>query len=196
MKTPWGRAAIFYWAFLWRGLLLFAVFSVPFLMLYWIIKLLLDQWPLVERLVRLSIILSMMALGFGFALQWAMTARFSHLMLRIVPRGTTDNETLVASEIRLTLSRALSVLWSSTWRYTLVVVPVNYVLLRLFLGGMPTQPNDWRALLEAQAISIPSSFLIGIWAIREALSLSYRNFQFEWQTPPIDAEPITAATPP
>jgi hypothetical protein len=34
METPWPRAFVFYFAFLWRGLLLFFVLMIPYYLLY------------------------------------------------------------------------------------------------------------------------------------------------------------------
>jgi hypothetical protein len=54
LKTPWSRSALFYWAFMWRTLALYLGFAVPFIFIYPIVRFFLNDWPLLERVVRVD----------------------------------------------------------------------------------------------------------------------------------------------
>jgi hypothetical protein len=178
--SPWGRSAAFYWAFLWRAMLLFVGFSVPFYVIYGLIKLLLDQWPLLERLIRLVAVLGLMGLAMSFAIQWAAKSRFGNFLLRAVPNREGPKTTGASSE--LTLGRAARVTASHLWRFALVVAPVNVALMELLLGHILPAELTWRVRIEEYAVTWPPGIVIGVWAMREALSLSYRDFHLQWFT--------------
>src|SRR5882762_7863967 len=115
MGTPWGRAAVFYLAFLWRGLFLCLGLFLHFFFFYGLIKFLLDPWPLVESLVRIALIVGILALALSFAIQWTVQARFGTMMLRIVPPGES-------ADFHLTFGRAARVLWAHIWRAAVVTI--------------------------------------------------------------------------
>jgi hypothetical protein len=82
MKTPWLRAFVFYFAFLWRELLLFFVLMIPYYLFYGFILLGLEQHPLIERLIRLTVLLGAVILALSWGFQWAMRAKFGSWTLR------------------------------------------------------------------------------------------------------------------
>jgi hypothetical protein len=85
VKTPWLRAFVFYLAFLWRGLLLFFAVMIPYYLFYGFILLILERYPFVERLVRLTLIVGAMMVAFSWGFQWAM--RHAAERLAIVSSG-------------------------------------------------------------------------------------------------------------
>lgn len=40
--------------------------------------------------------------------------------------------------------------------------------------------SSWPRVLEAQAVNVVVGMLVGIWAMREALSVPYKGFRLEW----------------
>src|ERR1700722_912555 len=77
MKTSWGRAAAFYWAFLWRTLLVMIAMMLLLMVIYPFIALILSGWPVFERLIRLAIVLAIFVVALCVAIKWAGQASFS-----------------------------------------------------------------------------------------------------------------------
>src|SRR5882762_5227313 len=171
-KTPWGRAATFYFAFLWRWLILFGGMGFAFSASYGIIKLFLDSWPLAERLIRLAAILALATLASSFAIQWAARATFGNFVIRIMSSEVGKEWGGPAPADLLTLGRAARLFWAHIWRYILVVAPVNVLLTWLFFGRVFVPPSERGFHLAEQAITIPLGIVGGIWAMREALGVS------------------------
>jgi len=182
IRTPWRRAAAFYWAFLWRMSLILCGMSVPFLSLYWIPKLFLDGWPVFELLFRLTCIVAEIVFASCFAIQWAARASFRGYSLRILETTNAPASVKSTSPNGITIGRAAKLFGAHLWRYLLVVVPVNVGLIGLLvrIGVLQPQPGGWMAVLKMQAICQSFAFIAGIWAMREALSASFRGFQFRW----------------
>ena len=191
MITPWPRAAIFYWAFIWRGLLLFAVLMIPFFFLYGFVMLLLEQHPLIERLIRLALILGAMLIALCWGLQWAMGARFGTWSLRSVSPATPDSPSADLDR-RLTVPQALKVVWAQLWRTAIISLPTNLALEWLIFHRLLLASTDWQSRIESQLVSILVGLPIGVWAMRRALRARYGDFELNWfELPPPVSPDIT-----
>jgi hypothetical protein len=178
-KTPWSRVTAFYWAFLWRTILIFGGMSLPFFSVYPLFKFALNSWPRFEALFRFGCILVMLSLASSFAISWAARSSFGGCVLRtrdtLMARGSSESWPSV-----IPYKRAARLFASHLWRYILLLLPVNLALMRLLLGpGAPTS-QDPTTILKVQAINLSIGFLVGIWAMREALNVPYPGFQFQW----------------
>jgi hypothetical protein len=162
MKTPWGRAAGFYWKFLWRALLIFCGMCLPFLIIYPFIRLILDAWPLLERLIRLACILTMYTFACCFAIQWAVQSSFRGYLLRILDKTRAIDSHASSSSNGIPLGRAGKLFGAHVWRYLLVVVPVNLTLIWYFLGTGSLYDEGWQTALKVQSINLPIGFAVGI----------------------------------
>jgi hypothetical protein len=184
MNTPWPRAALFYWAFVWRGLLLFVVLMVPFYFLYGFVMLLLEQHPLIERLIRLALILGAMLIALCWGLQWAMGARFGTWSLRAVSPAAPDSPSADLDR-RLTVPQALKVVWAQLWRTAIISLPTNLALEWLIFHRLLVASTSWQVQIESQSINILVGLPIGVWAMRQALRVHYGNFELKWlELPP------------
>jgi hypothetical protein len=192
MKTPWGRAVLFYFAFLWRGLLLLAVLMILFQLFYWIILMALEQHPLAERLVRFILILSAAMSALIWGLQWVMGARFGIWSLRVVDLQSPSEPPNLTPKQRLKFGQALKVVWAHVWRQALISLPLNVALQWLLFRRLLIQPTDWQSLFEFQLVNIPLGVLIGIWTMRIALHLRYRDFELKWVESATTPTPNTA----
>jgi hypothetical protein len=191
MNTPWPRAAIFYWAFVWRGLLLFALLMIPFYLLYGFVMLLLEQHPLIERLIRLTLISGAMLIALCWGLQWAMGARFGAWSLRAVSPAASDS-TSADLDRRLTLPQALKVVWAQLWRTAIISLPTNLALEWLIFHRLLVAGTDWQSRIESQGMSILVGLPIGVWAMRQALRVHYGNFELKWLESPPSGTPDIA----
>ena len=153
MNTPWPRTASFYLAFIWRGLLLFAVLMIPFFLLYGFVMLLLEQHPLIERLIRLALILGAMIIALCWGLQWAMGARFGTWSLRAVSPVASESASTDLDR-RLALPQALKVVWAQLWRTAIISLPINLTLQWLVFHRLLLASTDWQSRLESQSMSI------------------------------------------
>jgi len=196
MKTPWSRAAAFYWAFLWRTMLIFCGMSLPFFALYGILKIFLDAWPLFEHLFRLACILAEFTFASCFAIQWAAQASFRGNSLRILETTSAADSNQSSSSNGITMGRAGRLFGAHLWRYLLVVVPVNFVLISFVVGTAALLPGEWLTVLKVQSINFSIGFIVGVWAMREALSRAYRGFRFQWIAGISSATSNVLETPP
>jgi hypothetical protein len=178
METPWGLASVFYFAFLWRFLFIFFGLILLIFSGYGLVMSHLGLAPLVERLVRVTMTLSIALLASCFAIQWTVRCRFDNRMLRISRSGARPDWCSSTPSLPLTLGRAARVIWSYTWRLVATGLGVNLALARLLLDRFSVQPGNW--MLAWQAIMVTVSIALGVWAMREALEVSYRGFEFRW----------------
>ena len=196
MKTPWNRAAGFYWAFLWRTMLIFSGMFLPFFAIYPFIKIILDAWPLYERLFRLACILSMFVFASCLAIRWATQSSFRGCLLRIVETASAADSSKSPSPNGITLGRAGRLFGAHMWRYALVALPINFALIWFFVGLGALNASDGVTVLKVQSINLSIGFIVGIWAMREALSVAYRGFQFRWVPAESSADPNALGTRP
>jgi len=179
MKTPWPRAFIFYFAFLWRGLLLFCVLMIPFYSFYGFILWALEQHPLVERLIRLTLILGSMMTALTWGLQWTMRARFGAWSLKATPQNSSDLATSNPNQ-GLTWRQSAKVVWAHLWRSAVIDAPLTIALSQLRFGRQVAPLSDWHTFLQVQSVNIPLGLLISTWAMRRALSVNYGDFGLQW----------------
>jgi hypothetical protein len=60
------------------------------------------------------------------------------------------------------------------------VIPVNVALIWFLVGRSALTAHDWTTVLKVQSINLSIGFVVGIWAMREALSVVYPAFRFQW----------------
>ena len=181
LKTPWTLSAVFYWAFLWRTVVLFLGMGLAMYACYWIIQILLESWPLAERLLRLIIVLGLMTLAMCFALQWCMQARYGDVKLHGEDTTITVAPNGSPSWRKLVLRDALQVVWAHIWRYIVVLVPINVPIQWLLIGPIALQQGEALNLAIGRlAIDTVLGLAVGVWAMREALSVRYRTFRLLW----------------
>jgi hypothetical protein len=179
-KIPWGRAAVFYWAFVWRAVLVLCGMCLPYLAIYPFFKLILDAWPLFEHLFRLACVLGMFAFASVLAIRWATRSSFRGYQLRILETTGAAGSSQSSLTDGFTLGRAARLFWAHLWRYVLVVLPVNVCLIWFVVGPAALTATDRITVLKVQSINLSIGFIVGIWAMREALGAAYRGFQFHW----------------
>jgi len=189
MKTPWTRAAGFYWAFLWRAVLIFSGMVLIFLAIYPLFKIILDAWPLFERLFRLACILSIFAFASCLAIKWATQSSFRGYSLRIFETMSAADSSKSSLPSGITLGRAGRLFGAHMWRYALVVLPINLALIWFFVGFDALNASDGVTVLKVQSINLSIGFIVGIWAMREALNVAYRGFHFQWVSAESGADP-------
>ena len=187
-KTPWGRAAEFYWAFFWRTALISIGMFIPFFVITIFIKFMLDAWPLLERLVILLGILAVSGFASCLAISWAAQKKFQGYVLRILDSQSPSASSGPVQPDVIPLTRAGRLFAAHLWRYILVVTPVNVALMWLLVGLAALSSPDGMTVLKVQAINLSIGFIVGIWAMREALGVAYRGFHFHW----VAAEPESA----
>ena len=56
--------------------------------------------------------------------------------------------------------------------------------------------HDWVTALKVQAVNLSIGSIVGIWAVRASLSLSYPGFQFRWVVAEVIAERSVIELPP
>jgi hypothetical protein len=178
IESPWGLASVFYFAFLWRFLLIFAGLSLLIFSGYGLIVSHLGFAPVTERLTRATVILSVTIVASCFAIQRTARCRFGNRMLRIARSGAGPDWCGSTPGLPLTLGRAARVIWSYSWRLVATSLGVNLALARLLLDRFSIQPGNW--MLAWQAMLPTVSIVLGVWAMREALEVSYRGFEFRW----------------
>jgi hypothetical protein len=194
-KTPWDRAAWFYWAFLWRAALIFAGMGLLFSIIYAFIKLMLDSRPLFEALVRLTCILAIASFASCCAISWAAQSSFRGYLLRSRDAPTAPGASQSWPDV-IPLTRAGRLFIAHLWRYILIVLPINLTLIWLLVGLRALTAHDWVTVLKVQAINNSIGFVVGIWAMREALSVAYPGFQFQWVADEYLASPNFQPTQP
>jgi hypothetical protein len=179
-KTPWGRAAEFYWAYLWRTVLIVAGMCIVFLMIYPVLRMIINTWPLFERLFRLACVIGMYAFASCLAIKWAAESNFRGYLLRIVNTTNTADVGNPSSLNGVGLARAGRLFAAHLWRYALVTLPINFALIWFFFGPSALTGGDRATILKVQPINLSVGFIAGVWATREALGAAYRGFQFQW----------------
>ena len=181
VKTPWGGAAGFYWAFLWRATLISTGLCLPFFFaIFPVLKLVLDAWPLFEGLLRLACILVIFVIASCLAISWAVQSNFRGYWLRILDSRSASDSSPLSLPDNIPMTRAARLFGAHLWRYVLVVLPVNAALMWLLVGPAALKAGGWVAVLKSQSINLSVGFLVGIWAMREALSVAYPGFTFQW----------------
>lgn len=187
-KTPWGRATRFYWAFLWRSVLIFAGMCLPFLAIYPFIKLMLGTWPLFEALFRLACILVILSFGSCLAISWAAQSNFRGYLLRSFDTPTARGSREAWPDV-IPLRRAGRLFGAYLWRSALVTLPINLTLTWLLIGPRALTADDWVTVVKVQAINLSIGSLVAIWAMRVALTVAYPGFQFRWVAAESGANP-------
>jgi hypothetical protein len=187
-KTSWGRAAWFYWAFMWRTVLIFTGMCLPFLAIYPLIKLMLGTWPLFEALFRLACILVILSLASCFAISWAAQSNFRGYLLRSFDTPTARGSSQSWPDV-IPLTRAGRLFGAYLWRSVLVTLPINLAVIWLLVGPGALTAHDWVTVLKVQAINLSIGSIVAIWAMRVALSLAYPRFQFRWVAAESSADP-------
>jgi hypothetical protein len=160
--------------------LLFAVLMVPFYLLYWIVLSLLEQHPLIERLIRLTLILGAMMIALCWGLQWAMRARFGTWSLKVTTPQISPDSGTPNPNSGLTLRQAAKVVWAEMWRYAVIGAPLTIALSQVRFGRQVSPLSDWQSFLQVESVNIPLALLISTWAMRQALSLNYGDFRLQW----------------
>jgi hypothetical protein len=159
METPWGRASVFYFAFLWRFLLIFAGLSLLIFSGY---GLLVSHFgPSIERMTRVTVILSVTILASCFAIQWTGRCRFGNRMLRIGRSGAGPDWCVSTPGLPLTLGRAARVIWSYSWRLVATSLGVNLALARLLLDRFSVQSGNWMFAWQAMMLTVSSARRLG-----------------------------------
>lgn len=148
-----------------------------------------------ERGVRLICILTLLTCASCFGIQWAAKSRFHGYQLRPIASNRAADSTASPSSDELTFGRAARLFGSHLWRYVLGVVPVN-VLLELVVARQTELASGWPRILEAQATNVVAGLLVGAWAMREALSVTYRSFRLTWVPAASTPAPNAAESPP
>ena len=178
LNTPWGRSIAFYWAFLWRALLLICGMVLVLLLFYGVIQILLESWPLVERLVRLSFLIGIMILAMCFALQWCVQATYGNQQLRTMDLSVEHNPTGALCGRPIALREALQVICAHLWRYIVVLLPINLAFQWLMIrSGVIDSARPFNPVFLA--FSAAFGFCVGVWAMRRAIHVHYRNFRLE-----------------
>lgn len=180
MKTPWLRAFVFYLAFLWRGLLLFFAVMIPYYLFYGFILLILERYPFVERLVRLTLIVGAMMVALSWGFQWAMRAQFGTWSLKVAAPQSSSDSSIENPVQGLTLRQAAKVVWAHLWRYAVIGGPLTLAISQLRFGRQVMPLNDWQSFLQVESVNIPLGLLISTWAMRQALTLNYSDFRLQW----------------
>jgi hypothetical protein len=157
------------------------------------LKTLLDAWPLLERLFRLSNLLALMTLAACFAIRWASQSMFRGYILRVPQSSVAADSSEFSPPNGISLGRACRLFGAHIWRYAIVVLPVNFLLGWLFVGT--DAPENWLTVLKVQTINFSVGFVAGIWAMRASLKLAYRGFHFQWVSAQSSATPIDPRTP-
>ena len=185
---PWGRAVVVYFSVLWRSLLISGGLLLPVLFLYAPIKFLLEAASSVEPLVHVALIVAILALAITWAVQWTVRSRFKHFRIQVIRPSNNAEEVVSPSDSALTFGQAVRFVWSLIWRSMIITFPVNILLVRLLFGTFLPQPDaGWVAVTEQFVLTQVTGILIGIWATREALRLSYPGFRFRC---PLEGEPL------
>jgi hypothetical protein len=150
-----------------------------FFILYVPVQFLLGATPALERLVRLAFVVAILAFAFTSAVQWTVRSRFKPLKIQVIRLGANAESAALSNDFDLTLRQAARFVWSQVWRSMIVTVPVNVLLIRVLFGTFVVQPGSgWMALAEQFVMTQVIGIVIAIWATREALRLSYRDFRF------------------
>jgi hypothetical protein len=189
VKTPWGRAAGFYWAFLWRAVVAFLGMCIPFAVMYPVVKFILEPWPVFEALFRLACILALFTVASCLAIRWAAESSFRGYLLRILDTTNATDSRQSSLPNGISLGRAGRLYGAHIWRYILVAVPINLALTWYFFGPGALQAHDWVTVLKVQSMTVPSGFIVGVWAMRAALGAPYRDFRFQWIAAESSAHP-------
>jgi hypothetical protein len=123
-----------------------------------------------------------MAVAMSIAIQWSMRKRFGASQLQTVPLRAEPELGNRAPAADLPLGWAAKVVWAHAWRYVLVAVPIS-LFLQWCLFRFLLQPSSRTMFfVEQQAVSLPVGILVGVWAMREAISVSYREFRLQWSS--------------
>jgi hypothetical protein len=162
---------------------------LPFLMIYPFVKLIFDEWPLFERLFRLACVLGMFAFASVLAVKWATQSSFRGYRLRILETASAAGSSQSSLTDGITLGRAARLFWAHLWRYVVVVLPINVSLIWFIVGPAALTATDRMTILKVQSINLSIGFIVGIWAMREALSAAYRGFQYQWVAAESSADP-------
>ena len=186
LPVTWKRTAKFWWAQLWRGMLIALGGSFLLLVPYTAVNLVLTAWPVVERVVRLVVIVAVMVLGFVAGLRWAQKSTFSDFQVRVVRTPAANPE---PESTALTLGEALRVWWALSWRSVVIATPINLVVAKLLFGAFMPVPGNFLSAVMHQLATLPVYLPVAIWATRAALTATYRRFHLALVRP----EPATSA---
>lgn len=191
LTVTWLRAAKFWWAQLWRGLLIMLGLEIVFVVLYGFPKMLLDEWPLLERLVRLFAVLAIGTWALVMGVRWAQGITFSDFQVSV---SRTKTPTSGASS-RLTGWEALRFWWALTWRAAVIGTPINLLIEHILFGTLMPTPGDLKGQLVRQAASLPIYVPLGIWATRAAFRVTYTGFKVALTPPTISGVELSPANP-
>jgi hypothetical protein len=180
IATPWHRSAAFYWAFLWRSVLVWLGSAVAFYLIAGPVEAAVAAPPLIATLFDLAVLSVLMPAAGCLAVRECSRASFGDYRLRVEPKGT----------IGLTLGEAAQIAWAQLWRSAVVAIPV-YFLARWLLVPLALvllSPATARAqLLDRQLVYVTLLLLIGLWAMREALSIRYASFHLRWASEALES---------
>jgi hypothetical protein len=180
MKTPWGRAIAFYWAYCWRAALAATGACLPVVIFFSLLGFALSAWPLFVAPLLIVCVLAALAFASIVALRWATESIFGGYSLRAVDTTDVLGPRLLSSEHGIPLRYAGRLYLSQLWRYLLVQLPVNFTLGWLLVGPGALTARDWSTVLRTQSINLVTGFIVGVWAMRAALRVAYSGFRFQW----------------
>jgi len=178
--TSWSLATAFYWGYLWRFTLVAIGMCLPFIIIVPILKLAFGQWRLFFLLLLLMCVVAACVLASCIAIKWAAESRFGGCLLQFIHtrRGSEASQTPIDQIIPP--AAALKLFLAHVWRYLIAVVPLNLALICLLLGPHALAAADLATNLKVQCIDFPADFVVGIWAMKQALDLTYAGFRFQW----------------
>jgi hypothetical protein len=174
---------------------IFGSMCVPFFAIYPFIKRMLDAWPLYEALIRVACIVVILSFASCFAISWAAQSSFRGYLLRSLDTSSAPGSSQSWPNA-IPLKRALRLFGAHLWRYTLVVLPGNLALMWFLIGPGALTARDWATALKVQSINLSVGFVVGIWAMREALSVAYPGFRFQWVATAPRENPISVEMQP
>jgi hypothetical protein len=119
-----------------------------FLMVYPVIRMILDSWPLFERLFRVACVLGIFAFASCLAIKWAAASNFRGYLLRILNTTSAAEVENPSSPNGVGLARAGRLFAAHLWRYALVTIPINFALLWLFFGPSALTAGDRATILK------------------------------------------------
>jgi hypothetical protein len=146
-------------------------------------------------LFQFACVLVILSFASCCAISWAAQSSFRGYLLRSRDTPTAPGSSQSWPDV-IPLTRAGSLFGAHLWRYVLVVLPVNLALIWLLVGPGALNAHDWVTVLKVQSINLSIGFIVGIWAMREALSVEYSGFQFRWIAAEHSASSISPETHP